>query len=74
MKRQQQTTTTDLRQMLSDEMEKLRRGKSTTANVLALVRGSSTQIATARAEMQYARMVGKKPNLDGFIKLTAEPL
>ncbi len=66
-------TTDDLRDILSEEIDKLRVGKTTTSNVQAIVNATGKFLSTAKVEMEYAKMIGKKPNFT-FIKLSDKPL
>ena len=60
-------TVEDMRQVLSEEIDNLRTGKTTAANVNAIVNASGKILSTVKLEMEYNKLIGKTPNI-GFVK------
>ena len=50
--------TTELNQVISDEIHKLRSGKVKTERVNSVVRGCATLVAAGRLELAYMKMIG----------------
>ncbi len=51
----------DLREILGDEIRKIREGKTTAANANAVSNATGKILATVRLELKYAEMTGKSP-------------
>lgn len=60
-------TVNDMRLILADEIQKIRDGKTTAANVNAIVNASGKILTTIKMEIEYNKLIGKTPNID-FIK------
>lgn len=58
-----------LREILADEIQKIRTGKTTAANINAITNAAGKIFQSVKLEMEYAKMIGKKPDIK-FIKLT----
>lgn len=58
----------DIRQVLSDEIERLRTGKSTPANLNAITNGVGKIISTVKLEIECAKLANKTLK-NGFIQL-----
>lgn len=56
-------TVNDMRLMLSEEIVKLRTGKTTPGNVNAIVNASGKILTTIKMEMEYNKLLGKTPNI-----------
>lgn len=64
-----QYTLNDLRCILSDEIEKLRTGSTTPANVNAVSNASGKILSTVKLELEVMKLLGKKPsNIAGLIE------
>jgi len=48
------------------EIQKIREGKTTAANVNAIVNASGKILTTIKMEIEYNKLIGKTPNI-GFI-------
>ena len=57
----------DLRSVLVDQINKLRRGDATPAQTNAVTNATGKIISTLRMEIEYAALVKKTPNID-FLK------
>jgi len=57
-------TVNDLRTILADEISNLRSGKTTAANVNAIVNASGKILSTVKLEMEYNKLIGKTPAID----------
>ena len=53
----------DLRAILSEEIEKLRNGDTTPANINAITNATGKIFSSIKLEMEYARLIGEKPNI-----------
>lgn len=53
----------EMRRVLSDEIYKLRSGKSKPDRVNAISRAASTICASIRIELQFCNMTGQTPNI-----------
>jgi len=53
----------DLREILSEEIDKLRAGKTTPANINAITNATGKIFSSIKLEMEYAKTLGKKPNV-----------
>jgi len=67
-KNKQQLNVNDLRNILAEEISKLRDGQTTAANVNAINNATGKIIATVKIEMEYCKLVGKTPRIE-FISL-----
>lgn len=57
-------TINDLRAILADEIEKIRSGATTAANVNAIVNATGKILTTVKMEIEYNKLIGKTPNID----------
>ena len=55
----------ELRSILCDEIDKIREGKSTPANVNAVVNATGKIFQSVKMELEYYKLVGKKPMSKG---------
>jgi hypothetical protein len=58
-----------LRTILAEEINKLRDGSTTPANVNAITNATGKILSTVKLEMEYHKLLGKTPNID-FIKVS----
>lgn len=58
----------DIRAMLCEEIEKLRKNKTTAANVNAVTNATGKILSTIKLEMEYAKLSNQKPK-NSFIQL-----
>ena len=65
--------TSELNQVLSAEINRLRSGKAKIASTKAIVQCSAQIIAAARLELSYARLMGKSGALPFFGKAKMLP-
>ena len=65
-------TVNDLRVILAEEIEKIRSGKTTAANVNAIVNATGKILTTVKMEIEYAKLIGKTPHID-FIQTPERP-
>ena len=61
-----ETTTTiktvnDLRSILAEEIQKIRSGNTTAANVNAIVNATGKILTTVKMEIEYNKLMGKTP-------------
>ena len=56
----------DLRAILSDEINRIRSGETTAANVNAIVNASGKILGSIKTEIEYNKLLGKVPEI-GFI-------
>ena len=54
----------DLRTILSDEIDKIRSGTTTPANVNAITNASGKIMSSIKLELEYAKLSGKTPKID----------
>lgn len=66
-------TINDLREILSEEIDKLRKGQTLTQVVQAIVNATGKILSSAKVEMEYAKIIGKRPEI-AFIKLGKDDL
>ena len=59
----------DLRNMLAEELTKLRNEQTTPASLNAIVNATGKILSTVKLEMEYGKMLGVTPRID-FIKIT----
>jgi len=64
-------TVNDMRLILADEIQKIREGKTTAANVNAIVNASGKILTTIKMEIEYNKLIGKTPNIE-FINAPAQ--
>ena len=64
-----------MRNILSEEIDKLREGKTTAANVNAVTNATGKILSTVKLEMEYAKLLGKNPHIAfvGLIEESTEP-
>ena len=65
------TKLADLRDILKEEIDKLRAGETTPANINAITNATGKIFASIKLEMEYARMIGEKPNIE-YIRIPKE--
>jgi hypothetical protein len=53
----------ELRGILSDELQRLRDGDTTAANVNAISNATGKILSTVKLEMEYAKLTGKTPDI-----------
>ena len=53
----------DLRNILSEEIDKLRNGDTTAANVNAVTNATGKILSTVKMEMEYNKLIGKQPSI-----------
>jgi len=53
----------ELRGVLSNEIEKIRAGDTTAANVNAVTNAVGKIFSSVKLEMEYCKLVGKTPNI-----------
>jgi len=61
----------DLRNILCDEIGKLRNGETTAANVNAVTNATGKILSTIKVQLEYAKLTGKEPDVDFVKKLKA---
>lgn len=57
-------TLNDLRQILSEEIDKIREGKTSAANVNAITNATGKILSSVKLEMEYVKLLGKVPRID----------
>lgn len=62
-----------LREILAEEITKLRNGETTPANVNAVTNATGKILSTVKLEMEYHKLLGKTPEIE-FIKIKDEKL
>jgi len=60
-------TVTDIRDMLTEEITRLRNGDTTPAAVNAIVNATGKVLSTVKMEIDYNKLVGRMPEIP-FIK------
>jgi flagellar biosynthesis/type III secretory pathway chaperone len=65
-------TVNDLRTILAEEIQNIRDGKTTAANVNAIVNATGKILTTVKMEIEYNKLIGKTPRID-FISGPATP-
>ncbi|MCC6254831.1 MAG: hypothetical protein IT276_07955 [Ignavibacteriaceae bacterium] len=53
----------DLREILSQEIDKLREGKTTPASINAITNATGKIFSSIKLQMEYAKILGEKPNI-----------
>lgn len=61
----------NLREMLAEEIQKLREGKTTPASINALTNASGKILQSVKLEMEYAKVLGELPKIK-FIKMKGD--
>jgi hypothetical protein len=61
------TTVAELRNILSEEITKLRKGETTPAAINAITNATGKIFSSVKLEMEYAKLIGAKPDID-FVK------
>ena len=56
-------TINDLRDILADEIDKLRKGDTTAASVNAVTNATGKILSTVKLEMEYNKLLGKTPDI-----------
>ena len=54
----------ELREILSDEIQKIRENKTTPANVNAITNATGKILTSIKLEIEYAKLLGKKPEIE----------
>jgi hypothetical protein len=62
-----QMTMVDLRTVLSEQIELIRKGKSTASNVNAISNATGKILSTIKLELEYHKLIGKAPNLSAML-------
>lgn len=62
----------DLREILSQEIDKLREGKTTPASINAITNATGKIFSSIKLQMEYAKLLGEKPDIK-FIGSSKEP-
>ncbi len=57
----------DLRTILSEEIDKVRTGQTSAANVNAVTNATGKILSSIKLEMEYHKLLGKVPEID-FVK------
>lgn len=55
---------TSLRTILAEEINKLRAGETTPANVNAITNATGKILSTVKLEMEYRKLLGKVPDIN----------
>ena len=53
----------DLREILSEEITKLREGKTTPATINAITNATGKIFSSIKLQMEYAKLLGEKPDI-----------
>jgi hypothetical protein len=61
-----------LRTILSEEIDKVREGKTSAANVNAVTNATGKILSSIKLEMEYFKLLGKVPEID-FVKKIEPP-
>lgn len=61
----------ELREILCDEIDKLRNDKTSAANVNAVTNATGKVLSSVKLEMEYQKMIGKRPDIS-FLKTAKE--
>lgn len=54
----------DIRTILLEEIQNIRNGKTTAANVNAIVNATGKILTTVKMEIEYNKLIGKTPHID----------
>lgn len=63
IKEKKVTTIEDLRQILIEEINNLREGKTTPSVINAITNATGKIFSSAKLQMEYSKMVGEKPDV-----------
>lgn len=61
----------DLREILSQEIDKLREGNTTPASINAITNATGKIFSSIKLQMEYAKLLGEKPDIK-FIGVKSE--
>lgn len=56
-------TVNEVREILADEIQKLRRGDNTAVNVNAVVNAVGKILSSVKLELEYNKIIGKTPDI-----------
>lgn len=56
----------DIREVMWDELSKLRNGETSAANVNAICNAVGKMLSTVKLQMEYSRLMGKMPDIPMF--------
>jgi len=56
-------TVTDMRNILAEEIQRLRKGESSAANVNAIVNATGKILSSVKLELEYNRLLGTLPDI-----------
>jgi hypothetical protein len=62
-----QLSLSDLRSILSEQIEKIRTGQATAASVNAISNASGKILSSIKLELEYHKMIGKTPNIPALL-------
>ena len=62
-----------LRQILSEEIEKLRKGETTPATINAITNATGKILSSVKLEIEYHKLLGMKPDID-FVQITGKAI
>ena len=65
-------TVNDLRAILTEEIEKIRTGQTTAANVNAITNATGKILSSVKMEIEYNKLIGKTPKIEYFDKILIE--
>jgi hypothetical protein len=68
-----QLSLSDLRSILSEQIEKIRTGQATAASVNAISNASGKILSSIKLELEYHKMIGKTPNIPALLTAAPEP-
>jgi hypothetical protein len=68
-----QLTLSDLRAILSEEIDKVRSGRATAASVNAITNASGKILSSIKLELDYHKMIGKTPNIPALLSSAEAP-
>ena len=63
----------DLRKILSEEIDKVRKGETSAANVNAVTNATGKILSSIKLEMEYYKLLGKVPEIDFIKKIEPAP-
>ncbi len=66
-------TLNEIRAVLADEIKKIRDGNTTAANVNAISNATGKILSTVKIEMEYAKLLGRTPNIPLLLDEDAAP-
>lgn len=62
-----QMTMSDIRTVLSEQIELIRKGKSTASNCNAISNAAGKFMGTIKLELEYHKLIGKTPNIGAML-------